>query len=115
MAGDEHRSIEEHLHVLLGDDVVEIEAQWESVRMILRAAYAVDFPPAVSGGEHEPSDTDRIEMLQSLIVGMDFQWGDPPTSVMVFTLPSGIRNNGDVRKWLDDCRAAARPSPACRL
>lgn len=57
-----------------------------------------------------PTDGERINILQELLVGADFSWGEPRQCVVVFELPAGVSIGNDVRKYLDDVAAIRVPT-----
>jgi len=36
-------------------------------------------------------DAERWQAMRERLVGLDYEWGDPPAQVAVFALPEGVR------------------------
>lgn len=47
------------------------------------------------------ADTKRLDIAQGLLLGADFEWGEPPTRAVILELPSGVRIGADLRQFLD--------------
>lgn len=85
-----------HIQLTLG--TMDVDALYDTEKHAIEFA-SVNLPKLLA-------DSERLNALQALMFGLDFQYGEENDQVVLLSIPAGIRVGNDIRAFADDCIAA---------